>query len=168
MQKYSSRFKRAPGQYSLPVSASELTDSVKQDYDDLSGRTLGSFSSESRALAGRIQDGRAHGCKSCVLPVLTVTEGVGGTGVVAMLENGSGPLVMMRADMDGLPGGEEKSGLPNASKAMQEDPITGNTVPVMHACGHDVHITSLVGTARQMVGSQGRVERNTHADRATG
>ena len=79
-----------------------------------------------------------------------VTEGVGGTGVVAMLENGDGPLVMMRADMDGLPV-EEKSGLPNASKAMQEDPITGNTVPVMHACGHDVHITSLVGTARQMV-----------------
>jgi hippurate hydrolase len=56
---------------------------------------------------------------------------------------------MMRADMDGLPV-EEKSGLPNSSKATQEDPITGNVVPVMHACGHDVHITSLVGTARQM------------------
>ena len=78
-----------------------------------------------------------------------VTEGVGGTGVIAMLRNGDGPLVMMRADMDGLPV-EEKSGLPNASVAIQEDPITGNMVPVMHACGHDVHITSLVGTARQM------------------
>jgi hippurate hydrolase len=78
-----------------------------------------------------------------------VTEKVGGTGVVAIMNNGAGPLVMMRADMDGLPV-EEKSGLDYASKATQEDPITGNVVPVMHACGHDVHITSLVGTARQM------------------
>ena len=78
-----------------------------------------------------------------------MTEQVGGTGVVAMLENGDGPLVMMRADMDGLPI-EEKSGLQNASKAQQKDPITGNVVSVMHACGHDVHITSMVGTARQM------------------
>jgi len=78
-----------------------------------------------------------------------VTEGVGGTGLVAILENGAGPLVMMRADMDGLPV-EEKSGLPYASKARQTDP-DGNEVFVMHACGHDVHITSLVGTARQMM-----------------
>ncbi|HUF71877.1 MAG TPA: amidohydrolase [Gammaproteobacteria bacterium] len=79
-----------------------------------------------------------------------VTEGVGGTGVVAMLENGDGPRVMMRADMDGLPVAEE-SGLPYASTATQVDPITGELVATMHACGHDVHITSLVGTARQMV-----------------
>ncbi|MCC9601663.1 amidohydrolase [Stieleria sp. JC731] len=78
-----------------------------------------------------------------------VAEGVGGTGVVAMLANGPGPKVMMRADMDGLPV-EEKSGLQYASKATQEDPITGNVVSVMHACGHDVHITSMVGTARYM------------------
>ncbi len=78
----------------------------------------------------------------------TVTEGVGGTGVIAMLENGPGPLVMMRADMDGLPV-EEKSGLPYASRAKQID-WDGNEVFVMHACGHDVHITSLVGTARYM------------------
>lgn len=77
-----------------------------------------------------------------------VTEGVGKTGVVAIMKNGPGPLVMMRADMDGLPV-EEKSGLPYASKATQKD-WDGNLVNVMHACGHDVHITSLVGTARQM------------------
>lgn len=82
-----------------------------------------------------------------------VTEGVGGTGVVAMLNNGDGPLVMMRADMDGLPV-EEKSGLENASRASQVDPLTGNTVPTMHACGHDVHITSLVGTARYMAANK--------------
>lgn len=78
-----------------------------------------------------------------------VTKNVGGTGVVALLKNGKGPRVMMRADMDGLPV-KEKSGLENASQAIQKDPITGNEVPVMHACGHDVHITSLVGTARYM------------------
>ncbi len=79
----------------------------------------------------------------------TVTTGVGKTGVVALLKNGPGPLVMMRADMDGLPV-EEKSGLPYASKVKTKD-WDGNEVPVMHACGHDVHITSLVGTARQMI-----------------
>jgi hippurate hydrolase len=82
-----------------------------------------------------------------------VTEGVGGTGVVAIMENGPGPTVMMRADMDGLPV-EEKSGLENASRAQQKDPITGNTVFTMHACGHDVHITSLVGTARYMAANK--------------
>lgn len=78
-----------------------------------------------------------------------VTTGVGGTGVVAILKNGPGPMVMMRADMDGLPV-PEKSGLAYASKVTEKDLITGNIVPVTHACGHDVHITSLVGTARRM------------------
>ncbi|GHF15530.1 peptidase [Kordiimonas sediminis] len=79
-----------------------------------------------------------------------VTEGIGKTGVVAIMKNGDGPLIAMRADMDGLPV-EEKSGLSYASKATQEDMFSDNAlVPVMHACGHDVHITSLVGTARRM------------------
>jgi hippurate hydrolase len=79
-----------------------------------------------------------------------VTEGIGGTGLVAIMENGPGPMVMMRADMDGLPV-EEKSGLSYASSARQVDPVTGVENFVMHACGHDVHITSLIGTARRMV-----------------
>ena len=77
-----------------------------------------------------------------------VTTEVGGTGVVALMENGEGPTVMLRADMDGLPV-EERSGLSYASTAQQED-IDGVVKPVMHACGHDVHITSLVGAARQL------------------
>lgn len=77
-----------------------------------------------------------------------VTTGVGGTGVVAVLRNGAGPTVMVRADMDGLPL-EETSGLANASIARQTD-ADGVEKPVMHACGHDVHITALVGTARQL------------------
>jgi hippurate hydrolase len=80
---------------------------------------------------------------------LDVTTGVGKTGVVGMLRNGDGPLILLRADMDGLPV-EEKTGLAYASKATQigED---GKEYPVMHACGHDVHITSMVGTARRLV-----------------
>jgi len=77
-----------------------------------------------------------------------VTEKVGGTGVVAVLKNGAGPTVMIRADMDGLPV-KEDSGLANASTVMQED-IDGVVKPVMHACGHDTHVTSLVGTARML------------------
>ncbi len=84
----------------------------------------------------------------------TVTEQVGGTGVVALLKNGPGPMVMMRSDMDGLPV-EEKSGLPNASTVKGKD-REGNTFPVMHACGHDVHMTSLVGTARIMAANKDR------------
>src|SRR5262245_39495877 len=77
-----------------------------------------------------------------------VTEGVGGLGLVAVMRNGEGPTVLLRADMDGLPV-EEKSGVPYLSTARQVD-ITGVDQPVMHACGHDVHMTALVGTARQL------------------
>jgi len=75
-----------------------------------------------------------------------VTEGVGGTGVVGMLRNGDGPLILLRADMDGLPV-QEASGLPYASEVVQTG-TDGVDYHVMHACGHDVHITSMVGTAR--------------------
>ncbi|NVD26458.1 amidohydrolase [Parasphingorhabdus flavimaris] len=78
----------------------------------------------------------------------TVTEKVGGTGVVAVMKNGAGPTLMLRADMDGLPLVED-SGLDYMSTAKQIS-IDGEEKPVMHACGHDVHITSLIGTARQM------------------
>ncbi|MDZ4321614.1 MAG: amidohydrolase, partial [Phenylobacterium sp.] len=78
-----------------------------------------------------------------------VATGIGGTGVVAVLRNGEGPTVMIRADMDGLPL-DEQSGLANASTARQVD-SDGIEKPVMHACGHDVHITALIGTARQMM-----------------
>ncbi|MEW4467613.1 amidohydrolase [Parasphingorhabdus sp. JC815] len=77
-----------------------------------------------------------------------VTEKVGGTGVVAVMENGDGPTLMLRADMDGLPLVED-SGLDYMSTARQVS-IDGQEKPVMHACGHDVHITSLIGTARRL------------------
>ena len=77
-----------------------------------------------------------------------VTEGVGRTGIVAVMENGDGPTIMLRADMDGLPV-KEATGLPYASEAMGRS-HEGETFPTMHACGHDVHMTSLVGAARQL------------------
>ena len=77
-----------------------------------------------------------------------VTEHVGGTGVVAILKNGAGPTVMLRTELDGLPV-EEKTGLPYASKVRVKDDA-GRDVPVMHACGHDVHMASLIGTAAIM------------------
>lgn len=79
---------------------------------------------------------------------MEVTEKVGGTGVVGVLRNGPGPVILLRADMDGLPV-QEKSGLANASTVRQKD-RSGVEQPVMHACGHDTHITGLVGTARRL------------------
>ena len=74
-----------------------------------------------------------------------VTTGVGGTGVVAMLTNGAGPLVLIRADIDALPLKEE-TGLSYASSVVSVND-DGETVPVAHACGHDMHATWLIGTA---------------------
>ena len=74
-----------------------------------------------------------------------VTTGVGGTGVVAVLRNGEGPTVALRADMDALPV-REQTGLPYASEVVGTD-AEGRTVDVMHACGHDAHTACLVGAA---------------------
>lgn len=77
-----------------------------------------------------------------------VTENIGRTGVVAVMENGEGPVVLTRADMDGLPV-REQTGLDYASTVIGEDRM-GNAFPVMHACAHDTHMTALVGAARWM------------------
>jgi hippurate hydrolase len=79
-----------------------------------------------------------------------VHAAVGGDGVVGVLANGDGPAVLLRADMDALPVREE-TGLPYASTATAVD-AEGNQVPLMHACGHDVHVTCLVGAAQLLAG----------------
>lgn len=88
------------------------------------------------------------------VPGITVTEGVGKTGVVGVMANGPGPVVLIRADMDGLPV-EEKTGLAYASKVHTLGPA-GTEVPVMHACGHDTHITAMVATARRLAAMKDR------------
>ena len=82
----------------------------------------------------------------------TVTENVGGHGIVALIHNGAGPTIMMRTELDALPV-EEKTGLPYASKVRAKDP-SGADVPVMHACGHDLHMAALYGTASIMAHSK--------------
>jgi amidohydrolase len=83
-----------------------------------------------------------------------VTKEVGGTGVVGVLRNGAGPTALLRADMDALPV-EERTGLPYASTVRATDHL-GHDVPVMHACGHDVHVACLLGAARTLASDTGR------------
>ncbi len=77
-----------------------------------------------------------------------VTTGVGRTGLVALLRNGAGPTVMLRTELDALPLAE-KTGAPFASTVVTKN-LAGAMVPVMHACGHDLHMTAVIGTARWM------------------
>lgn len=99
------------------------------------------LSLEEKETAARIADElKAAKCE--------VMTGVGGHGVVGLMKNGSGPVIMLRADMDGLPIAEVTK-LPYASQVRTKD-RRGADVGVMHACGHDVNMTSLVGTARLM------------------
>lgn len=131
----------------VPAQADELRDAVAADlpelvklYEDLHANPELSFQEVETAakLAARA---RALGFE--------VTEGVGKTGVVAVLRNGAGPTVMLRADMDGLPV-IEQTGLPYASKR-RAVPATGIETGVMHACGHDTHMAAWIGTAQQLV-----------------
>jgi hippurate hydrolase len=84
----------------------------------------------------------------------SVTEHLGGHGVVGILKNGDGPTVLVRADMDALPV-VERTGLPYSSKVRVRDK-EGNEVGVMHACGHDIHMTCWIGTARVLTSMKDR------------
>ena len=130
-----------------PAQADELRDAVAvalpklvELYEDLHANPELSFQEvvTAKKLAARA---RAMGFE--------VTEGVGKTGVVAVMKNGNGPTVMLRADMDGLPV-IEQTGLPFASKR-RAVPQNGIETGVMHACGHDTHMAAWIGTAQQLV-----------------
>ena len=83
-----------------------------------------------------------------------VYDGIGGTGVVGMLSNGDGPVVLLRADMDALPV-KEDTGADYASTATARD-ADGSEVPVAHACGHDIHVACLLGMTKLMADQPGR------------
>lgn len=154
---------------STPVFATDadLTDTVASDYDyvldiykefhenpELSLKEKNTAARLSQELKGlgfdvteRVGDDWVK--KKIKGDVGTIYEDVGGYGVVAVMKNGAGPTIMLRADMDALPL-EEKTGLPYESQVMQQS-YRGEDVPVMHACAHDSHVAILIGTARQLV-----------------
>lgn len=117
--------------------------SIEQIYRDLHANPELSFM-ETRTAGIVAHELRALG--------FDVTEKVGNTGVVAVLKNGAGPTLLIRADMDALPV-KEDTGLPYASTAIVQD-MAGNTHPAMHACAHDAHIAGLIGTARTLVAAK--------------
>jgi amidohydrolase len=131
------------------LRSTELTTSVSADYNrslktlwaDLHAHPELSFK-EARTVGVIVRELRAIGG-------IEITENVGGNGVVGVIRNGAGPTVLLRADIDGLPI-LERNGLPYESKVRQVD-ADGVEFPVMHACGHDVHIAGLIGAARQIV-----------------
>ena len=127
--------------------AQDLRQSIRQDmpglleiYRDLHAHPELSLQ-EIRSAARMADEARRLG--------FTVTNGVGGTGVVAVMENGPGPVLMLRADMDALPV-EEQTGLPYSSQ-VRATSLAGVESGVMHACGHDTHMTAWMGTARRLV-----------------
>src|SRR3954469_1776397 len=129
-----------------PASAATLSDAIRADmpmlmtlYRDLHANPELSMQ-EVRTPAKLAPEMRKLG--------FDVTEHVGKTGVVAVMKNGGGPTLLIRADMDALPV-EEKTGLPFTSQAMGKLP-DGTETPVMHACGHDTHITTWLATARRL------------------
>ncbi|SFP15514.1 amidohydrolase [Qipengyuania nanhaisediminis] len=133
--------------FATPASAQDLRASLAEDmpglmelYRDLHAHPELSFEEHKTAakLAKRMRD-----------LGFEVTEGVGQTGVVSVMKNGDGPVVMLRADMDGLPV-IEQTGLPFASKETAT-PASGVTTGVMHACGHDTHMAGFIGAAQLLV-----------------
>lgn len=133
-----------------PAQADQLSDAIADDYSYL-GALFTHFHQnpelsfvETKTAARMAQELSKLG--------FNVTTGVGGTGLVAIMENGEGPRVLVRADMDGLPV-EEDTGLAYASTVRQKN-REGIESPVMHACGHDMHMTSLIGTARRLVATR--------------
>ena len=121
---------------------------IRADYD-ASGAALFDYFHRNPELSFKEVNTAARMAKELrAIPGIIVTEKVGVTGVVGVLSNGAGPTVLVRADMDGLPV-EEKTGLSYASTARQVG-VDGVESPVMHACGHDTHITGLVATAKRL------------------
>ena len=129
--------------FSTPIHANSDTESLMDVYKHLHANPeLSSMETETAAYLAKKMKGLGF----------DVTEEFGGTGVVSVLKNGSGKTIMIRADMDGLPV-KETTGLSFASEVIKKDRF-GDEWPVMHACGHDIHMTSFLGTAQELVANK--------------
>jgi amidohydrolase len=133
----------------VPASAKpDYSVNVKADYDKSLGALWDHFHRNPELSFREFKTAERMAQELRAVAGMEVTEKVGGTGVVGVFKNGNGPVVLLRADMDGLPI-LERSGVANPSTVRQVG-VDGLEMPVMHACGHDVHITSMVGTAHQL------------------
>jgi amidohydrolase len=136
------------GSASPALADAALNAAIKADYDKSLAALWDHFHRNPELSFREFKTAARMAQELRAVPGMTVTEKVGETGVVGVMKNGEGPVVLLRADMDGLPV-EERSGLANASKARQVG-VDGVENPVMHACGHDTHITAMVATARAL------------------
>jgi hippurate hydrolase len=136
----------AAGLIATPVWASDLQMAVAEDYPYLF--TLYKHLHSHPELSFREVETAKRIGDELELLGFDVTRDFGGTGLVAVMKNGEGPTLLIRADMDALPV-KEQTGVPYASTVMSTEQ-TGQEVSVMHACGHDIHMSVLVGTARRL------------------
>ena len=129
-----------------PAAAQDLGQTIRQDMPEL----LALYRELHQNPELSMQETRSAGLMAAEARRLgfEVTERVGGTGVVAVLRNGAGPTLMLRADMDALPV-EEETGLPYASR-VRGTTREGLDTGIMHACGHDTHMAAWVGAARRL------------------
>jgi len=130
----------------LPLVAADVTSVVKQELPSLV--TLYKELHANPELSLHETETAARIAKELRAAGLEVTENVGGHGVVGVLKNGDGPVILVRTDLDALPV-KEQTEAPYASTKVVKDDL-GREVNVMHACGHDVHMSSFVGTARAL------------------
>ncbi|MBC7985546.1 MAG: amidohydrolase [Sphingomonadaceae bacterium] len=135
-----------------PAHADEVRDAVTADMPSL--MEMYRHLHQNPELSGQEAQTAARLAEEARRLGFTVTTGVGGHGVVAVMENGPGPIVLMRADMDALPV-REQTNLPFAS-TVTATTADGIESPVMHACGHDTHMSAWVGAARQLVAMRDR------------
>lgn len=136
------------------VAAPDYQAAIKADYDKDLGQLFIWFHQNPELSFKEVNTSARMAKELRAIPGIVVTEKVGGTGVVGVFKNGDGPVVLVRADMDGLPI-LENSGVPYPSKVKQVG-IDGVEAPVMHACGHDTHITAMVATARRLAAMKDR------------
>jgi amidohydrolase len=137
---------------SAPAAADPLADQVRQDMPSLMA-IYRDFHANPELSMQEVKSAAKLAAEAKKLG-FEVTTGVGKTGVVAVMKNGPGPVLLMRADMDGLPV-VEQTGLPFASK-VKATSVAGVESGVMHACGHDTHMTAWVGAARRLVAMKDR------------
>lgn len=146
------------GLLSSTVCASELSDAIEADY----GRLDALFRHFHANPELSMQEFKTSARLADELEALgfAVTRNIYETGLVGTMKNGVGPSLVIRADMDGLPV-QEKSDLEYASTARQVN-LEGIEMPVMHACGHDMHVTTLIGVAKQLANNRDKWRGTVH------